>query len=224
MTIQRNRIIDLVGSQKFSVGQSLAFGPPKPLLCARKSQQSLRYVYVLLILAWLCLLAACSPTHNWREVRHADVPATAMLPCKPDRAVREVAMLGPNTPAAPLHMMSCDVQGRTFAWAAWPLEGPQQGHDAVLAWQKAGWSSLRQTVAEANDAPPGWQVQPVTLAGALMAVRWQGSGVNHQGQTIQVHWLMLYSPQWVMQFAVYGPPANAELLEPMWAYIQLPPL
>lgn len=177
----------------------------------------------LIMILGLWALAGCSPSHNWREVRHEGVPGTTLLPCKPDRAIREVAMLGPNTTPAPLHMMSCDVQGRTFVWAAWPLQDMQQGHAALLAWQQAGWASLRQTVAPGASAPPGWQVQPVSQPGAIMAARWQGPGINHTGQAIEAHWLMLYTADWAMQFAVYGPAASPELLEPMWGYIQLSP-
>lgn len=222
MTIQYNWLKDSAARIKFS-----AAGPTKrarkPLLCARWWHQRLTWVYTLGLVAMVWTLAGCTPGHNWREVRHEGVPGSALLPCKPDKAVREVAMLGPNGPAAPLHMMSCDVQGRTFAWAAWPIQGAQQGHDVIQAWQKAGWASLRQPVAPGQDAPAGWRVQPVSQAGALMAVRWQGPGVNHQAAPIEAHWLMLYTAEWAMQFAVYGPPASPDLIEPMWSHIQLQP-
>ena len=221
MTIQYNCLKDSAARKKFS-----AAGPTilahKPLLCARHTPRALAAVYWagLAILVWA--MAGCTPGHNWREVRHEGVPGNALMPCKPDRAVRDVAMLGPDKPAAPLHMMSCDVQGRTFAWAAWPIEGAQQGHDVIQAWQKAGWASLRQPLAPGQEAPAGWRVQPVSQAGALMAVRWQGPGVNHHAVPIEAHWLMLYTAEWAMQLAVYGPAASPELLELFWTEVKLP--
>lgn len=41
------------------------------------------------------LLAACSPALNWREVRATPSALKAMMPCKPDKAVRQVAVAGP---------------------------------------------------------------------------------------------------------------------------------
>lgn len=167
-------------------------------------------------------LAGCAPSHNWREVRHEGVPGVALFPCKPDRAVRDVAMLGPQSPTAPLHMMSCDVQGRTYAWAAWPLQGIEQGHAVMQAWQQASWASLMQRQGPHQEPPAGWVARPVSQAGAVVAVRWQGPAVNHRGQAIEAHWLMLYTPEWAMQMAVYGPAASPALLEPFWTELKLP--
>lgn len=220
MTIYSNWFKDLATGIKFS-GAGGAKPPHKPLLCAEWASRALIYIYGAALVALAMALVGCAPSHNWREVRHEGVPASAMLPCKPDRAVRDVAMLGPDTPSAPLHMMSCDVQGRTFAWAAWPIEDAQQGHAALQAWQRAGWASLRQDLEPQQEAPARWSVEPVSQAGALMAQRLKGPGINHQGLDIEAHWLMLYTPHWVMQFAVYGPAASPELIEPLWTHIQL---
>lgn len=221
MTIQYNCLKDAATNIKFSAaGRQIQ--ATNPLLCARWWHRRLTWVYTLGLAAMAWTLVGCTPGHNWREVRHEGVPGSALLPCKPDRAVRDVAMLGPDKPAAPLHMMSCDVQGRTFAWAAWPLEGAHQGHEVIQAWQKAGWASLRQPVAAGEEAPEGWSMQTVNQTGALMAVRWQGPGVNHQAVPIDAHWLMLYTAEWAMQLAVYGPAASPELLELFWTEVKLP--
>jgi hypothetical protein len=167
-------------------------------------------------------LAGCAPSHNWREVRHEGVPGVALFPCKPDRAVRDVAMMGPQSLAAPLHMMSCDVEGRTFVWAAWPLQAAEQGPVVMQAWQQASWTSLGQPQGPNLKVPEGWTASPLTQAGALSAVRWQGPAINHKGQTIEAQWLMLYTAEWAMQLAVYGPKASPELIEPFWTELKLP--
>lgn len=213
MTIHNNTLTDTLGQIKFSQAPAQGAGAT-PLLCARWGS--------LALLA--CALTACAPSHNWREVRHEGVPGSALFPCKPERAVRDVAMLGPGSPAAALHMMSCEVQGRTFAWAAWPLPGPDQGPEVMRAWQQASWASLGQSLAPEAQAPAGWSAKPVAPAGAVAAMRWHGPATNHKGQAIEAQWLMLHTAGWAMQWAVYGPAASPELLEPFWTEVKLPPV
>src|SRR3954447_11373852 len=38
------------------------------------------------------VLAACSPTFNWREVPVGDADVVVLLPCKPDRATRQLPL------------------------------------------------------------------------------------------------------------------------------------
>jgi hypothetical protein len=64
------------------------------------------------VVAALALLAACSPTFNWREVRVASTALKAMMPCKPDKGVRTVPMAGRQVE---LEAWGCDAGGATFA-------------------------------------------------------------------------------------------------------------
>lgn len=165
----------------------------------------------------LCLvLAACSPAHNWRLIRLDGVPVQALMPCKPERAQREVPLWGTAQPPVRLTMMSCAVGEHTFAVAALPLlagnaadPGPAAAAavpQAMQAWMRAGWASLRLALPAAGEAPPGWQVQPQQVTGAQAAQRWQGPGANHLGQPLQAHWLLAHNGRWLVQVALYGPP------------------
>lgn len=172
-------------------------------------------------------LAACSPSHNWRLARLDGVPLQALMPCKPDNAQREVPLWGPTQAPVRLHMASCTVGQHTFAVAALPLAAPAAGGagpspaQAEQAWRLAAWASLRQTVMPAQTAPAGWTAQPATVAGALGAQRWQGPGLNHQGQALQVQWLLAHNGRWLVQAALYGPPLSADLAETFFDGLRL---
>jgi hypothetical protein len=60
------------------------------------------------------LLAACTPTWDWRTVEVPDTPLKAELPCRPGRFQRDVVVGG-----APLKlfMLSCEAGGVTYGVA-----------------------------------------------------------------------------------------------------------
>ena len=58
-----------------------------------------------LLLLCLAALAACSPSLNWRSVRSEAHGLQMLLPCKPDKASREVRMAGTDLQ---LDMQGCD--------------------------------------------------------------------------------------------------------------------
>ncbi len=175
-----------------------------------------------LAVAAVLWLAACSPTHNWREVRHEGSPVQALLPCKPERADREVPLLGPDQPPVRLQMMSCDVQGRTYVLAALAVPAAQPADQALARWRQAAWASLRQTVPAQASAPPGWtQVLPPAQAPADQ--HWRGPAVDHRGQALQAEVLWLTGPGWLVQAAVYAPQVDAEARQTFFESVRLSP-
>ena len=64
------------------------------------------------ITAVAVLLAACSPSLNWREVRPEGSDAVMMFPCKPQRFARQVPLAGGKVE---MHLSSCTVEGVTYA-------------------------------------------------------------------------------------------------------------
>lgn len=150
------------------------------------------------------MLTACSPSHNWRQVRHESVPGRLLLPCKPETAVREVPLLGPGQPAVELSMLSCDVGDQTFAWGAVRLPDGATTAAAMEAWRRAGWISLQQTVPADQLAPAGWQRTVAQVPGGGGAERWMGVGRNHRGDTINVHVQWAHAQGWLHQVALYG--------------------
>jgi hypothetical protein len=145
----------------------------------------------------LGLLVACTPTHNWREIRPGGAGLVALWPCKPDQAQRTVVLAGREVA---LHMSSCDVAGQTFAAGAIGLPEGLAASDVVSAWRKASLASLR--VAEDRFSP--WQPP---LRSGLQAQGWRADGVRHDGQAVHAQAVVLTQGGTVFQLVVYGQPA-----------------
>lgn len=161
----------------------------------------------LLLSAAGALTIACSPAYNWRDVRHEGAPLRALMPCKPERAERDVPLLGPGVPPSHLQMMSCDAGGNTFVLAVVRLPdalAEDAASQALRQWRQASWSSLRQAVPAEGGAPQGWAATPCQVAGASTAECWSGPGLNHQGEplTAQIRWAVRHG--WMLQAAIYG--------------------
>jgi len=87
----------------------------------------------------LAALAACSPTFNWREVPVGDAGLVALLPCKPDRASRQLP-LGAESVA--VEMVGCEAGDATFAVASAHAADATQAGSWMHAWQAATRSQL----------------------------------------------------------------------------------
>lgn len=198
----------------------------------------------LLLLGACLVLAGCNPALNWRVARLDGAPVQSLLPCKPERAVREVALLGPTAPPATLRMMSCDSAGLTFAVSAVRLpEGAAANASAATTqttpatpdvsvlmdrWQLATWASLRQSPAADSasttapaSAPPGWAPESQPVRGAEQQRGWQGPGVAHDGRTLQARFVLAQRAGWLVQAAVYGPEWPAETGETFFGGLAL---
>lgn len=166
-------------------------------------------------------LAGCTPAFNWRVAQHEGVPLQALMPCKPDRADREVPLLGQGEPPVTLRMMSCDSAGVTFAVAAVRLPDGADGPAAMRRWRQATWASLKQAAPAGEDesAPPGWAVRALTLPGAEHTQAWQGPGLAHDGRPLQAWTLLALRGEWLVQAAAYGEAAPDEALDTFFGAI-----
>jgi hypothetical protein len=81
----------------------------------------------IVMLAATCAMLACTPTFNWRDVSFEQAPATALLPCKPDRGSRPVELAGHKLM---MHMAGCEAGGAMFAVALVELTDAQ--HSAAV--------------------------------------------------------------------------------------------
>ncbi len=158
-------------------------------------------------------VAGCSPALDWRTARFEAAPVEATLPCKPERATREVPLRGPQQPPVALHMLSCQAAGRTFAVAAVRLpDAPAAGAAAASTppmdwiddWQRASWATL-QLQPGPDGAPPGWAAVPCAVRGATVQRCWRGPGRTPTGAAVQaeLHWAS--DGRWLAQVALYGP-------------------
>jgi hypothetical protein len=137
----------------------------------------------LIVMGGACaLLIACTPTFNWRDVSFEQAPATALLPCKPDRASRPVELAGQKLM---MHMAGCEAGGAMFAVALLELPDAKQS-TAVQGALQDGKATHRKLLAhgshivqasvygqpsEGRDGPSALSAQAVdTFLGSLSLV------------------------------------------------------
>lgn len=122
------------------------------------------------------MVAACSPTFNWREVRVESTSLTAMMPCKPDKAAREVPMAGRQVH---LTALSCEAGGATFAVLFADIHEPARLGEVLAQWKVATLANLRSTTAQETPfLPHGALAVPQSLQVVASGRRPDGSKVE----------------------------------------------
>ena len=163
-------------------------------------------------LALCSCLAACSPEMNWRELRPAATGLQALMPCKPEEAVRSVPLDGGMVD---MHLSGCDAGEATFVigWAA----VPSARLGAVMGeWQDSTLS--RAGIAAGPDAPNG---RAFAVAGALpmpQSVRLHATGRSPDGKALPLDaaWFasagtrLPETAPTVFFAAIYGTPSDPE--------------
>lgn len=91
------------------------------------------------LVAAAAVFTACSPTFNWREVPIGDAGVIALLPCKPERATRDLPL---GTESIAVEMAGCKTGGATFAVAHARAQSAEQAELWLRAWHAATRSQL----------------------------------------------------------------------------------
>lgn len=124
------------------------------------------------------LTIGCSPTFDWREVRVESTPLIAMLPCKPDKAAREVPMAGHKVE---LTVLSCEAGGATFALLFADIGEPSRLGDVLAQWNTATLGNMRSAGGQASPfRPPGALALPQSVQVVAVGKRPDGSKVESQ--------------------------------------------
>ena len=100
----------------------------------------------------------------------------AMLPCKPDKGVRSVALAGQEVS---MRVMGCEAGGATFAILHAQLPDPSQSDRALAQWKAASLAGMKN---------PDALARPFTPAGALglpASVLVSASGLDQGGNALQ---------------------------------------
>jgi len=128
------------------------------------------------------LLAACSPTLNWREVPLAPGTSVALLPCKPDHATRSVPLGGVPTE---LDVAGCEAGGATFAVMVATLPEGRAPDEVLAGWQQATLANMQAAAASARTPfrPAGGL--PLAHAERLVA---QGQGADGKAVAAEAVW------------------------------------
>lgn len=170
----------------------------------------------LVCLPWLLATAACSPTFNWREWRSEDVPLQALMPCKPETAVRTVPLLGVATP---LHMHSCETGGVTFALAWAEVPATAQVPAAVAQWRAAALATLRIDPAQAEQPQHQWTV---VVRGADTVQGLQAQGQSPDQHAVQMRAAYFAQGTRLYQAAVYASQLPATEVVTFFESLRLP--
>ncbi len=92
--------------------------------------------------AWwaLCFsLTACSPTHDWREIRPEGAAISALFPCKPQQFERQVRL---HDALLSVRMASCEVSKHVFALSLISIPPGDTPAGLMQSLQKATFKNL----------------------------------------------------------------------------------
>lgn len=172
-----------------------------------------RSLWILMVLLW-----GCSPALNWRELRLGTAPLRMLLPCKPDRAEREVTMAGQKFP---LQMQGCDADGATFAVShVWMPDAAQA--DVVLA----GWKTAVLTHVRAGQVP-GQPWAPTGASASPQSLRVQVDGQQANGAAVVLHgvWFSVVDGAGAHLFhaAVFAPRPRLEAADTFFSSLTVAP-
>ncbi|SCX74607.1 hypothetical protein [Variovorax sp. EL159] len=169
-----------------------------------------------LALSAAALLAACSPTFNWREVPIAESGLVALLPCKADRANRALPL---GAESVQVDMTGCEAGGATFAIAHAAANSPVQAEAWLNAWRAA----TRSQLADAQVAEAPATVQRATAVPAPLRLDAQPS---QQGAApVQVLWFAQSQKDGTValyQATVLGKPSSPEAAKTFFEGLHLP--
>lgn len=164
---------------------------------------------VLAIPASVCLLlavAGCNPALNWREVRPEATRLALLLPCKPDKAQKQVPLGGQATT---LSMQGCDAGDATFAVAVATLPDATRVADVLAQWQAA-------TLANMKAAPGSGRTTTLRLSGVnapAQAVLVSAQGQRTDGTVVHGQAAYFADGAQVFQAVMYTGKVNAASAE-----------
>lgn len=169
------------------------------------------------------LLAACSPALNWREVRLGGAAMSALLPCKPEHAVRAVELAAGRQ--SDLALWSCDADGATFAVSHMAAPDPARADASLQQWRAAVLARLR--VAQPAAAAAEAAAAPFVPAGSLAlpeSLRMQVAGLRADGRSVVADAVWFARPEGgavrLYHAVVYTPDARPQAADAFFAGLQ----
>lgn len=157
-------------------------------------------------------VVACSPTFNWREARLEETPLAALLPCKPDRASRDVNLGGAQVQ---MRMMGCVAGGVTFAVAVVQASDADQAGVLMAQWRAATLANF--AVGQVRDTP----FVPKGARAMAQSVQLAGSGQQADGSPVALHAAWFAQGARVYQALAYAHTVGADVAETFFTGIAL---
>lgn len=166
-----------------------------------------------LLLGLPLLLAACSPTLNWREVRPAGGELKAMLPCKPDQGSRRQSLAGRELE---VQMLGCEAGAALYAVSVTDLAGAGQALAVQVQWQ----ANLLGTMQATASASTPWALKGA--GAALEPRRLSAQGLRPDGRPVQAQAVWFARGTRVYHAVVYAEHISAEMSEPFFGGLEFP--
>lgn len=175
-------------------------------------------------LSFALALIACSPALNWREVRLEGL--TAMLPCKPDHAVRTVRL---GADAVEMEMAGCEAADALYAISHVRSPDATQSRNLQVHWRTAILGNLQAKSVQTRDfklakAPADAYQVPfnptVTDPGAQWELLW-AQGQREDASTVQARLLWFSIGADTYHVAVYGARLTPEAVDMLYSDLRL---
>ncbi len=169
------------------------------------------------------LLAACTPEMNWREVGASSTRLKALMPCKPDEAVRTVPLAARMVE---MHLSGCDAGGATFVIGWVNMPAAELGA-ALGEWQDS--TLARAAIPAGPDAPVGRSFVPPGAQVLPQSRRLQAVGKSPDGKPLPLDaaWFVHTGGDataigsQAMFAAIYRTPASADAAENFFSNLRI---
>lgn len=154
-------------------------------------------------------LVSCTPTLNWRAVNLDGV--STWLPCKPDRAQRELEIGGQKIQ---MEMMGCEAQGVMYAVSHAKVLNPSESQAVTLAWQNASFKQMlagapQQSVFQTRGEKP--------VTGQFFKL----AGARSNGQELQAQLAWVVFGDEIYHLAMYAQAITSEQAEPFFSEVKI---
>jgi hypothetical protein len=161
------------------------------------------------------ILAACSPTFDWREARADASGMQALLPCRPSYQTRRVRLAQSEVS---LTLMSCRAGDVTWALAYADVEDPARIAAALAALRESARANF---AARAPTPTP----HPLQVPGATPnpgAGRFAVEGTLPDGQPVLTQFAVFTRDTWVFQATCVGAALPADAVETFFDGLRAP--
>lgn len=164
--------------------------------------------------AWLVLLAACTPSLDWRQFQPDGWPLQLAMPCKPFDQQRRLALAGSEVA---LRLLSCSADDHVFAVASADVGDPARVAPALQALAAAARANVQATVLDEQPAAvPGMTPQAA-------ARRWRLRGQLPDARPVAEQLLVFAHGTRVFQANVIGPAADDARATPFFDALRVLP-
>lgn len=154
--------------------------------------------------AVLCVLVACAPALDWREVNLPGAQLQAAFPCRPVAQERRVVLAGRELS---MRLHACEAAGATFAVSLVDVTDPGQVGPVLAALRASVVDKLEGAVS--HPGPPDWRVPGMTPQALAGRARWAGAPGQAADWSLETG--LFARGTWVAQATCLGvvPPAQA---------------